>query len=125
MNRRNDSGASAVELAILLPLLMAILFGTIEYGTYFFMRMTLSQAAREGVRVGALYGTVAQANARATTAANPLGGLVFPNTVVCAAGDVTGNATVAVQHVVNFPFPLPGLGAAAVLRETAVMRCGI
>jgi Flp pilus assembly protein TadG len=125
MSRRNDSGASAVELAILLPLVMAILFGTIEYGTYFFIRMTLSQAAREGVRVAALYGTSAQTQARATTAASPLTGIGFPNTVVCPAGNVTANAQLTVQRVVNFPFPLPGLSSTTTLQESAVMKCGI
>src|SRR3954463_3517742 len=115
MSRRSESGASAVELAILLPILMAVLFGTIEYGTYFFMRMTLSQAAREGVRVAALYGTSAQTQARATSAADPLTGVTFATTNTCAAGDVTSSAQLTIRKVTSFPFPLPGLGSSTTL----------
>ncbi|MEP7053636.1 MAG: TadE family protein [Actinomycetota bacterium] len=123
---RDDAGASAVEMAILLPVLMAILFGVLEYGAYFFNRMTLSQSAREGVRLLALGSTSASAQTRATSAAAPLTGVTFPTTTICPVGAaLTANATLAVRRTVNFPFPLPGLTTSTVITETAVMRCGV
>jgi hypothetical protein len=47
-------GAAAVEFAIVLPLLLTILFGTIEWGYYFFTREIVINSAREGARVGTL-----------------------------------------------------------------------
>ena len=52
--RRRDAGASAVEMAIVLPLLVALVFGIIDFGRMLNAEIELSQAAREGVRLAAL-----------------------------------------------------------------------
>ena len=46
------SGVSAIEIALLLPLIILILFGVIEYGWMFLKAEQLNAAARHGVRVG-------------------------------------------------------------------------
>lgn len=46
--------AAVVEFAVVLPLLLTILFGIIEYGWVFMVRQTLQTAAREGCRVAIL-----------------------------------------------------------------------
>lgn len=48
--RANDHGAAAVEFALVLPLLMALVMGIIQYGWYFFVANNASAAAREGAR---------------------------------------------------------------------------
>lgn len=59
---RRDSprarGAAVVEFAVVLPLLLTILFGIIEYGWVFMVRQTLQTAAREGARVAVLQTSV-------------------------------------------------------------------
>ena len=59
---RGDSprarGAAVVEFAVVLPLLLTILFGIIEYGWVFMVRQTLQTAAREGARVAVLQTSV-------------------------------------------------------------------
>lgn len=50
--------AAVVEFAVVLPLLLTILFGIIEYGWVFMVRQTLQTAAREGCRVGVLQTSV-------------------------------------------------------------------
>ncbi|SRR6266540_1955057 len=52
--RKTERGAAAVEFALILPLLMVILFGTIDWGWYFFVQQIVNNAAREGARVGSL-----------------------------------------------------------------------
>ncbi len=57
--RRNPNesrlrGAAIVEFAIILPLLLTLLFGIIEFGWVFMIRQTLANAAREGCRVAVL-----------------------------------------------------------------------
>jgi len=47
-------GAAVVEFAVVLPLLLTILFGIIEYGWVFMCRQTLQTAAREGCRIAVL-----------------------------------------------------------------------
>lgn len=46
-----------VEFAVVLPLLITILFGIIEYGWIFMIRQTLQHAAREGCRLAVLQTT--------------------------------------------------------------------
>jgi Flp pilus assembly protein TadG len=48
--KKNDSGASIVEFAIIAMLLFAVLFGIIEFGWIFNGYITLTSAAQEGVR---------------------------------------------------------------------------
>lgn len=54
---RRRAGA-IVEFAVVLPLLLTILFGIIEYGYVFMIRQTLQHAAREGCRLAVLQTSV-------------------------------------------------------------------
>jgi Flp pilus assembly protein TadG len=57
-------GIATVEFAIVLPLLMLVTFGIIEFGSVMYTRHNMVQAAREAARVLAIReGTVAEANA--------------------------------------------------------------
>lgn len=51
---RRRRGVAIVEFAVVLPLLLTVLFGIIEYGWVFLIRQTLQTAAREGCRVAVL-----------------------------------------------------------------------
>lgn len=53
-DRSRSRAAAIVEFAVVLPLLLTILFGIIEYGWVFMVRQTLQTAAREGCRVAVL-----------------------------------------------------------------------
>ncbi|MDT8380433.1 MAG: pilus assembly protein [Desulfotignum sp.] len=50
----NEKGATAVEFAIVLPLLLLVVFGVIEWGLYMYNRQVITNAAREGARYGVL-----------------------------------------------------------------------
>ncbi len=47
--RRGDRGASALELTLVAPTLLAFIFFSIQAGLYFYGRTVAEQAAREGV----------------------------------------------------------------------------
>ena len=53
-------GAAVVELAVVLPLLLTLVFGIIEFGWIFMVRETLTNASREGCRVAVLQGSTQQ-----------------------------------------------------------------
>jgi Flp pilus assembly protein TadG len=52
--KRSERGAAAVEFALVLPLLMLLLLGGIDWGYYFFVDQIVTNAAREGARTGAV-----------------------------------------------------------------------
>lgn len=64
---RGRRGAAAVETALVLPVLIAMVLGIIEFGWMISVKNSLVHAAREGAREGALQSaTVADAQARTT-----------------------------------------------------------
>jgi Flp pilus assembly protein TadG len=53
--RRRDSGAAAVEAALIICfLLLPLFFGILQYGFYFFQATAAEHAAREGARAAAV-----------------------------------------------------------------------
>jgi len=52
--RGRETGASAVELALLLPFLTALIFGMLQYGFYFYAKQSAVAAVREGARRSAV-----------------------------------------------------------------------
>ena len=57
MNRllRDTRGAAAVELAIILPLLIVLVFGIIEFSIIFYNKAMITNASREGARAGIVF----------------------------------------------------------------------
>jgi len=54
-NRKQLSGTAMVEFVIILPLLLTILFATVEFGVLFGKWQTLTNAAREGARTAVVF----------------------------------------------------------------------
>jgi Flp pilus assembly protein TadG len=46
-----NKGATAVECALVLPIFFFLVFGTVEFGWYFFVQHTIQYATREGTRL--------------------------------------------------------------------------
>lgn len=50
--RQHETGAAAVEFAIVLPLLVLLLFGIVEFGLLLYNQQVITNASREGARYG-------------------------------------------------------------------------
>lgn len=57
MSIRNQNGAALVEFAIVLPLLVLLLMGAIEFGLFCYNKQVITNASREGARTGIIQGT--------------------------------------------------------------------
>ena len=54
-NRRHEAGTSVVEMAIVLPLLLLLVFGIGEFGIAYTRWNSLTNAVREGAREGVVF----------------------------------------------------------------------
>jgi Flp pilus assembly protein TadG len=127
-SKTNERGAAAVELAIILPLLLLILFGIIEFGRAYNVQVSLTQAAREGARYAAVHYqdgslNVSGAALSAAPALDGLGVNVTNNASSCAPGSsVKVTTSVTLPSMTGF---LDGIGLFPLnLSGVAVMRCG-
>lgn len=113
--RRRDSGAAAVEFAIVLPVFLVMLFGIIQFGAVLFLHNNMVNAARETARRMAVAElTAAQADAFAQ---NYLAGWNVAFVVFAtepAPGTVNGDVFVQITApasdaaLINFPIPWSG-----------------
>ena len=53
--RNDERGVSAVEFAIVLPLLVVFVFGIIEFGLVLYDKAVVTNASREGARAGIVF----------------------------------------------------------------------
>lgn len=117
---RDDEGAAAVELALLLPILLMLVTGIIFFGLAYNAKIELSGAVREGARKLALGGTVADAET-AVQASAPSLAVTFPT----APTDCTGgaaNASITGSYDMQYTIPFFGSGTWTI-QARGVMRC--
>ena len=113
-----QAGAAAVELAFVLPVLLLMLFGIIEFGRAFNTKLAVTHAAREGVRLAAVDNAGAAAAAQDQA---PDGSTVVVS--ACGGGDDQASVTVSKDVDIEIPLvPLAG-GPTFTMSATAVMTC--
>jgi Flp pilus assembly protein TadG len=125
-----DRGAVAVEMALLLPVLVLMLLGVMEFGRAYNAQVTLTNAAREGVRVMAITNVQADAETAAknaltmltTTSTNPTFTFGFADATTsyttCAAGR---QATMTIAYTLD---SLTGIAGPFSMTGKGVMQCG-
>ena len=128
-SRARDRGAAAVEFALVLPILLMLVFGIIQYGWYFYAMQTGTSATSDAVRrlsVGdcqdsaALQSLVAGKLGAATTSSSSVQTTVvysspaFGHATIASPGLVGGGVTLQVRFQTadfHFPFiPVPDSG---------------
>ena len=129
---RNERGATAVEFALIVPLLLVLVIGIVEFGHAFQVQGTLSAAAREGVRAMALRNDPVDARNVVRNAASSLNPTITDDQIdiVIVGGTAetcptTGAGDTAVRLTITYSMPyLTGFfGADIELTGTGVMRC--
>jgi Flp pilus assembly protein TadG len=128
MSRASERGAAAVEFAILVPVLVTLLLGIMEFSRLYNAQSELSAAAREGVRVLAVTGNQATARSAAKNVVVSLSpalqdsnisfGSPCPSTV--AAG-TSPQATITITYSLS---TLTGIAGPFTMTGKGAMLCG-
>ncbi|MCL1593984.1 MAG: pilus assembly protein [Actinomycetia bacterium] len=126
---RSERGAAIVEMALVMPLLLILVFGIVEFGRAFMTDISVTHAAREGARAYAITrgsddASAAQSAAidaaKLTVSGAVAGRLVFAFTD-CEPG--TGAEVTITYPDFDFLIPFVPLGNLD-LSSTGAMRCG-
>lgn len=137
---RSDRGASAVEFALVLPLLLLLVVGIAEFGRAYNVQISLSAAAREGVRVAAIstkdnpvpeaqnrtQDTLFASSISQSDVSVEFGQFTVENTFEPTPGATrcATNLVAQVKVTHNFTMLTGLLGEGFELDGTGVMRCG-
>lgn len=121
---QRDRGAALIELALILPVLLMVMVGIIDFGRAYSYQESIQGAAREGARALALHQSVNNAvngaSGSATVTSISTGGSC-PTTADPANPRY---ATVTVKAKITFGIPFISLGTKT-LSATARMLCGL
>ncbi len=123
-------GNAVLETALVLPVLLYLAFGTVEFGHYFFVKHTLQGAAREGARRAIVSGA---ANSDVNTSVqNAMSAAGFstsvytvttsPTTISSAASGVNVSVTVSCNWGTVGVRPLGLMSTSKTVTAVAVMR---
>lgn len=123
---RGERGAAVVEFALVVPVLILLVLGIVEYGKAMNAQATLSSAAREAARTMALTNSVAQARSAAQNADGSLNlaaGAISVSPSTCTGASPTQMVTVTITYRQTFVSGVAGR-AGVDLTGSAAMRCG-
>ena len=98
--RQSDTGQTLVEFALVLPLMLILMFGIVDFGRAFYTWLTVTNAAREGARVAATQQPSSAINTRISDAMGPLGTTQLTTTL----GNVLGPRGQAVTADLTYAF---------------------
>jgi Flp pilus assembly protein TadG len=120
VDERRDRGAILVEFALIVPILVILLVGIIEFGRAYNTQIALQGAAREGARALAL-GKSAEA---AVEASRGRVSMSVSSTTGCPTDDDESFASVTTSTNFTFGIPFVPIGTKT-FNATAAMRCGL
>ncbi|MBT2552939.1 TadE/TadG family type IV pilus assembly protein [Arthrobacter sp. ISL-5] len=123
MAKASERGAVAVEFALLAPVLVMLLLGIMEFGRAYNAQASLTNAAREGVRVMAINNSQSDARTAAKNAAGPLNPpLADGNVTFGAASCVVGSQmTVTISYSLS---TMTGIAGPFAMTGKGTMLCG-
>lgn len=109
-NRRDgEKGQNLVEFAMVVPIFLILVFAIVDFGMGFHAWITVTNAAREGARVGAVGADAATIEARVIDSASSLIGEDLDVTIVNAQGAPGEAVSVDVGYDYELITPLSNL----------------
>jgi hypothetical protein len=121
-----ERGSAAVEFALVLPVLILLIFGIIDFGRMLSAKIILTDAAREGARAAALV-SEDEGREKVESITSTLDGPINPPEVVGCPDppDPEADATVRITYDFRFITPLSALAGLAdiELEANGLMPC--
>lgn len=110
--KHRESGAAIVEMAIVLPLLILLVFGIVEYGLLFKEKMTIASATASAARTGATMGSRDAADMRILEALeaglyDQVDSSVLISVEIFKANETTGAKVIGSVNTYNFTPTIP------------------
>ena len=129
--RRAERGQSLVEFVLVLPVFLVLLFAIIDFGMGFHAWITVTNASREGARIGAVGASTAEIENKVRSSASSLDQAKLSVTVTNAQGAAGDPVTVDVAYQYDLITPLSnvltlvgggGIGSSLTFTATTQMR---
>jgi len=120
-----QKGAAALEFAIILPLLVTLVFGIIDFGLILYNKQVITNASREGARAGIARSMISVTNVvnNYCTGRLFLNGSSPPITNVTGGGAFQNDLTVTVTYDHNLMFAgIIGLSSTISMTGRTVMK---
>lgn len=119
-----ERGQALVEAALVLPVLLVMLMAVLSFGLMFTAQLIITNASREGARLGTLGKTKTDIE---TTISNYMSNAKLTaesaSIAVTGAGGASGtDVTVTVTYPVQLIIPVPGLPNPVNVQSMAIMR---
>ena len=139
---QSECGSSLVEMAVILPVLLLILFGAVDFGRAYYLTIELAGASRAGAIYGSQYPTDTSGVTNAAKLNAPdVPGIGSSSSWGCECSDGTGKVTscsttpscsanvvyyVTVKATASYSplFPWPGVPSPIALSDSSTMRSG-
>ena len=107
--KNGERGQSMAEFALIVPIFLVLVFAIVDFGMGFHSWITVSNAAREGARLGSVGGTQDQIIDRVEQRAGSLDEDKLTVTVTNAEGPSGESVTVEVDYEYDLITPLSSL----------------
>lgn len=120
---KSEKGQSLVEFALLLPVLVLLLFGIIDFGRIFHAYLTIDHAGREAARTASIGKDTTTIKNTAVSDASSI--RLTADQVGVTPGTLSSgsNVTITITYPINFLTPVIGnIVGPVTLKNTTVMR---
>jgi Flp pilus assembly protein TadG len=124
MRRSPERGAAAVEFALILPVLLLMVLGMLEFSRAYNTQISLSGAAREGAREMAIHGDADDAIDAAIAAAPSVSPAVASNDVTISPAACSPGEQIEFQIDYDLPLLTGLFGLTLPITGVGVMQCG-
>ena len=108
-DRNNERGQAVAEFALIVPIFLMLVFAIVDFGMGFHAWITVTNAAREGARLGAVGGSAVEIEDKVYDTSSSLDAAQLGVIVTNAEGNPGESVTVDVEYDYELITPLSSI----------------